>query len=127
MWGHAERLRGTTLYPSNGTALSRVLDELSLRVVPDALWEIAKPLMQRFDARPQEVAVHRWEDRAVFTAIVYVLTSDVHGGIGRPRSGHRSYAAPKVYRVGQHMEADMGPAPGRRIDHSLTRTAASGA
>jgi len=50
-----------------------VVDELSLRLVPDALWEIAEPLIPRFAARPQGGAPV--DDLAVFTAVVFVLTS----------------------------------------------------
>jgi transposase len=50
-----------------------VVDELSLRLVPDALWEIVEPLIPHFAARPQGGGSAP-VDRAVFTAIVYVLT-----------------------------------------------------
>jgi transposase len=52
-----------------------VVDELSLRLVPDALWEIVEPLIPRFASRPQGGGSAPVDDRAVFTAIVYVLTS----------------------------------------------------
>jgi len=52
-----------------------VVDELSLRLVPDALWEIAEPLIPRFASRPQGGGSAPIDDRAVFTAIVFVLTS----------------------------------------------------
>ena len=52
-----------------------MVDELSLRLVPDALWEIVEPLIPRFAARPQGGGSTPADDRAVFTAIVYVLTS----------------------------------------------------
>ncbi|MDX5965275.1 MULTISPECIES: IS5 family transposase [Rhodococcus] len=52
-----------------------MVDELSLRLVPDALWEIVAPLIPRFVARPQGGGSAPADDRAVFTAIVYVLTS----------------------------------------------------
>ncbi|WP_155756085.1 transposase, partial [Rhodococcus opacus] len=50
-----------------------MVDELSLRLVPDALWEIVAPLIPRFVARPQGGGSAPADDRAVFTAIVYVL------------------------------------------------------
>ena len=52
-----------------------MVDELSLRLVPDALWEIVEPSIPRFVARPQGGGSAPADDRAVFTAIVYVLTS----------------------------------------------------
>lgn len=48
---------------------------LSRRLVPDALWEIVGPLIPRFEARPQGGGTSPVADRAVFAAVVYVLTS----------------------------------------------------
>jgi hypothetical protein len=55
--------------------MSRVVDELSLRLMANALWETAKPLIPRFAARPQGGGSAPVDDRAIFTAIVFVLTS----------------------------------------------------
>jgi transposase len=52
-----------------------VVDVLSRRLVPDELWALAEPLIPGFDARPQGGGTAPVEDRAVFTAIVFVLTS----------------------------------------------------
>ncbi|WP_064059888.1 IS5 family transposase, partial [Rhodococcus rhodochrous] len=52
-----------------------MVDALSSRLVPDALWEIVEPLLPEFRARPQGGGRAAIDDRAVFTAIVYVLTS----------------------------------------------------
>ncbi|MFX1760955.1 transposase, partial [Rhodococcus sp. As11] len=52
-----------------------MVDALSLRLVPDALWEIVEPLLPGFSPRPQGGGRAAIDDRAVFTAIVYVLTS----------------------------------------------------
>ncbi|APE09653.1 IS5 family transposase [Rhodococcus sp. 2G] len=52
-----------------------MVDELSIRLVPDALWEIAEPLIPAFAPRPQGGGSAPVDDRAVFTAIVFVLTS----------------------------------------------------
>lgn len=52
-----------------------MVDALSSRLVPDALWEIVEPLLPGFRARPQGGGRAAIDDRAVFTAIVYVLTS----------------------------------------------------
>ncbi|MGN2637877.1 IS5 family transposase [Nocardia takedensis] len=48
---------------------------MSLRLVPDELWELVEPLLPEFGARPQGGGVAPVDQRAVFTAVVYVLTS----------------------------------------------------
>jgi transposase len=52
-----------------------VVDALSRRLVPDELWALAEPLMPSFSPRPQGGGRAPVADRAVFTAVVYVLTS----------------------------------------------------
>ena len=52
-----------------------VVDDLSRRLVPDELWVLAEPLIPGFDPRPQGGGTSPVDDRAVFTAIVFVLTS----------------------------------------------------
>ena len=52
-----------------------VADQLSLRLVPDELWALAEPLIPEFRPRPQGGGTAPLDDRAVFTAIVFVLTS----------------------------------------------------
>jgi transposase len=52
-----------------------VVDELSQRLVPDELWALTEPLVPGFVARPQGGGTAPKDDRAVFTAIVFVLTS----------------------------------------------------
>lgn len=52
-----------------------VVDRLAARLVPDELWELVAPLVPGFRRRPQGGGTAPLEDRAVFTAIVYVLTS----------------------------------------------------
>ncbi len=52
-----------------------MVEELSWRLVPDELWELAEPLIPKFNTRPQGGGTTPVDDRAVFTAIVYVLTS----------------------------------------------------
>ncbi|MFF0523307.1 transposase [Actinomadura nitritigenes] len=49
--------------------------DLALRLVPDELWEFAEPLVPAFRPRRQGGGTAAVSDRAVFTAIVYVLTS----------------------------------------------------
>jgi transposase len=52
-----------------------MVDSLSLRLVPDALWEIVQPLIPVVPPRPRGGGTAVTDDRAVFTAIVFVLTS----------------------------------------------------
>jgi transposase len=52
-----------------------VVDDLSQRLVPDELWALAEPLIPQFSRRPQGGGTAPVDDRAVFTAIVFVLTS----------------------------------------------------
>lgn len=49
--------------------------DLSQRLVPDELWELVAPLLPSFAARPQAGGTTPRDGRAVFTAVVYVLTS----------------------------------------------------
>ncbi|MET8966099.1 transposase [Streptomyces sp. NPDC004074] len=48
---------------------------LSQRLVPDGLWSLVDPLLPSFSARPQGGGTAPVDERAVFTAVVYVLTS----------------------------------------------------
>ncbi|GAA1996375.1 hypothetical protein GCM10009754_88490 [Amycolatopsis minnesotensis] len=50
-------------------------DALSRRLVPDELWALVEPLIPSFSPRPQGGGRAPVDDRAVFTAVVYVLTS----------------------------------------------------
>ncbi len=52
-----------------------VTDELSKRLVPDELWALAEPLLPEFSTRPQGGGTAPVDERAVFTAVVFVLTS----------------------------------------------------
>jgi transposase len=52
-----------------------VIDELSRRLVPDELWVLVAPLIPAPKTRPQGGGMSRVDDRAVFTAIVFGLTS----------------------------------------------------
>jgi transposase len=49
--------------------------DLSKRLVPDELWELAAPLLPSFAARPQGGGTAPCDERAVFTAVVYALTN----------------------------------------------------
>ncbi len=48
---------------------------LGQTLVPDRLWEIVEPLIPSQRERPQGGGTRYIEDRAVFTAVVYVLTT----------------------------------------------------
>ncbi|WP_435843878.1 IS5 family transposase [Streptomyces hirsutus] len=48
---------------------------LSQRLVPDELWSRVAPLLPSFTSRPQGGGTAPVDERAVFTAVVYVLTS----------------------------------------------------
>jgi transposase len=50
-------------------------EALAKRLVPDELWAIVEPLIPPFAPRPQGGGRAPAEPRAVFTSIVYVLTS----------------------------------------------------
>jgi transposase len=52
-----------------------VAQRLGQELVPDGLWEIVEPLLPPQRERPQGGGTRYVEDRAVFTAIVYVLTT----------------------------------------------------
>ncbi len=49
--------------------------DLSQRLVPDDLWELVAPLLPSFKSRPQGGGTAPRDERAVLTAVVYVLTS----------------------------------------------------
>lgn len=51
-----------------------MVDKLAQRLVPDELWTLVQPLIPQFTARRQGGGTAPVEDRAVFTAIVF-LTS----------------------------------------------------
>jgi transposase len=50
-------------------------NRLAPDLVPDGLWEIVEPLLLPQTERPQDGGTRYVEDWAVFTAIVYVLTT----------------------------------------------------
>jgi transposase len=52
-----------------------VVDALATRLVPDELWALVEPLIPPFPPRAQGGGTAAVEPRAVFAAIVYVLTS----------------------------------------------------
>ena len=73
--------------------------DLAKRLVPDELWELVAPRIPRFTPRGQGGGTAPVDDRAVFTAIVYVLTSGcawrhLPGGFGvSHQTAHRRFTA----------------------------------
>ncbi|WP_407560850.1 IS5 family transposase [Streptomyces sp. 184] len=72
---------------------------LSQRLVPDELWSLVAPLLPPFASRPQGGGTAPVDERAVFTAVVYVLTSGCAWrhlpetfGVS-PATAHRRFAA----------------------------------
>lgn len=51
------------------------MKEFSLRLVPDELWALVEPLLPVQRVRPQGGGTVYADERAVFTAIVFVLVS----------------------------------------------------
>ncbi|WP_329031737.1 IS5 family transposase [Streptomyces sp. NBC_01725] len=49
--------------------------DLTKRLAPDELWELVAPLLPSFAARPQGGGTAPRDERAVFTAVAYILTS----------------------------------------------------
>jgi transposase len=68
---------------------------LTRRLVPDDLWELAKALIPLPKTRPQGGGRARVGDRAVFVAVVYVLTS---GCAWRRLPDSFGIAVPTAYR-----------------------------
>jgi transposase len=52
-----------------------VADDLSARLAPDGLWALVEPFLPKFTRRRQGGGTAPVDQRAVFTAVVYVLTS----------------------------------------------------
>ena len=55
--------------------LLTVTDQLSLRLVPDELWDLVQPHLSKFRPRPQGGGTAPLPGRPVLTAITYMLTS----------------------------------------------------
>jgi transposase len=74
-------------------------DAFAERLVPDGLWEIVEPLLPEFEPRPQGGGTAPRDQRAVFTAVVYVLTTGcawrhLSPSFGiPPATAHRRFAA----------------------------------
>jgi hypothetical protein len=77
-----------------------VVDELSRRLVPDELWALVAPLIPPAKTRAQGGGMSRVDDRALFTAIVFVLTSGCAWRHLPPSfTGHGADDASPVHRV----------------------------
>lgn len=61
--------------PSGPQGRSDVTELLSARLVPSSLWTLVEPLIPPVKVRRQGGGRGRVSDRAIFTAIVFVLTS----------------------------------------------------
>ncbi|MEU5212366.1 transposase [Streptomyces sp. NPDC020742] len=83
------------------------IDELSQRLVPDELWMLVEPMIPRPRDHPQAGGTASAEDRAVFTAIVYVVTSGCAWRDLPPTFGVAFQAA--QWRFGQWAKARMWP------------------
>ncbi|MET9762617.1 IS5 family transposase [Streptomyces sp. NPDC006372] len=71
---------------------------MSERLVPDGLWELVAPLLPSFNSRPQGGGTAPCDERAVFTAVVYVLTSGCAWHLPEtfgvsPATAHRRFTA----------------------------------
>lgn len=71
------------------------ISPLSRRLLPDELWELAYPLIPLPKVRPQGGGRSRVGDRAVFVAVVFVLTS---GCAWRRLPDSFGIAVPTAYR-----------------------------
>ncbi|HEX3779280.1 MAG TPA: transposase [Pseudonocardiaceae bacterium] len=71
------------------------MSPLSRRLLPDELWELAYPLIPLPKVRPQGGGRSRVGDRAVFVAVVFVLTS---GCAWRRLPDSFGIAVPTAYR-----------------------------
>jgi transposase len=76
-----------------------VAERLGRELVPDGLWQIVEPLIPPQRERPQGGGTRHVEDRAVFSAIVYVLTTGcawrhlpAEFGVS-PATAHRRFVA----------------------------------
>lgn len=66
---------GPARRPAACRMMGAMVDVLSHRLVPDRLWKLVEPLLPAFLPRPQGGGSAPLDDRTVFTAVVYVLTS----------------------------------------------------
>ncbi|WP_329614430.1 transposase [Streptomyces brevispora] len=74
--------------------------DLSKRPVPDELGELVAPLLPSFVARPQAGGAAPRDERAVFTAVAYVLTSGCARRHLPPTFGTSSATAHRRFTIG---------------------------
>ncbi|WP_399494895.1 transposase [Streptomyces sp. P9(2023)] len=82
--------------------------DLSKRLVPDELWELAAPLLPSFAARPQGGGTAPCDERAVFTPVVYALTSGCAWRLCRRRSARRPPPRIAASRYGPRPASGVG-------------------
>ncbi|MFE3830255.1 transposase [Streptomyces sp. NPDC059092] len=73
--------------------------DLSKCLVPDELCELCAPLLPSFAARPQGGGTAPCDERAVFTAVVYVLTTGCAWRYPPPTFGTASSTAHRRFTV----------------------------
>ncbi|MFE4366802.1 transposase [Streptomyces sp. NPDC056835] len=95
--------------------------DLSRRLVPDGLWVLVAPLLPSFTPRRQGGGTAPVNERAVFTAVVYALTSGCAWRRLPPTCGVSSATAllgaarrGQAARPLQCEPVDSGPCPRRR-------------
>src|SRR5512146_2849646 len=83
--------------------------DLSRRLVPGNLWALAEPVLPSFRSRPQGGGTAPIDQRAVFTAVVYGLTSGCAWrhlpptfGVS-PATAHRRFSAWTTSGVWRHL------------------------
>lgn len=93
---------------------------LSKRLVPDELWALVAPLLPSFSVRPQGGGTAPADERAVFTAVVYVLTSGCAWrylpetfGVS-PATAHRRFSAWTEVGLWQRLHQAVLDEPGAR-------------
>lgn len=96
-----------------------------LRLVPDELWELVEPLLPPFTPGPQGGGTAPVDERAVFTAAVYVLTSGcawrhlpLSFGVSAPTAHRRFHLDPDGVTA---PDTPDGPGPTRRCGERAAR------
>ncbi|BBA95582.1 putative transposase [Actinacidiphila reveromycinica] len=100
--------------------------DLSQRLVPDAMWDLVVPLLPPFTSRPQGGGTAPLGERAVFTAVVYVLTSGCAWrhlpqafGVS-PATAHRRFASWTTAGLWRRLHQAVLRDPGARGESGWT-------
>ncbi|MFF8911112.1 transposase [Streptomyces olivaceoviridis] len=99
----------------------------SKSLVPDELWELVAPLLPTFAARPQGGGTAPRDERAVFTAVVYVLTSGCAWRHLPPTFGtssataHRRFTAWTEVGLWRRLHRAVAAKPTGDTDHRRSR------